>query len=89
METKTLKHIAIVEATGKAELLRKINDAVDTYGLELVHYSIENAIEMGKSEEIWTAELFFTGPMVFDYNLSGADKIMNEFRPNTTQSQSR
>jgi hypothetical protein len=25
------------------------------------------------------AELFFTGPMVFDYDLSGGDKIMSEW----------
>ncbi len=48
---KQLKHIAIVEATGKAELLRRINDAVDEYGLELIHYSIEQQINTDRPLE--------------------------------------
>ena len=87
METKTLKHIAIVEAPGKAELLRKINEAVDAYGLELVHYSIEQGVNTEDPfEEIWTAELFFSGPMVFDYELSGVDSVMSNWTSKETKS---
>ena len=89
METKQLKHIAVVEAESKAKLIKAINDAIDKNNLDLIHYNIEEAIEMGSSEEIWTAELFFTGPNVFGYDISGVDKIMNEFKPNTTQSRNR
>ena len=80
MDTKQLKHIAIVEAQSRAELIKVINDAVDAYNLDLIHYSIEQGINTNKPfEEIWMAELFFTGPMVFDYDLSGGDKIMSEW----------
>ncbi|MBQ0111704.1 MAG: hypothetical protein KBT03_01100 [Bacteroidales bacterium] len=43
-EKKNLKHIAIVEAKSKAELIKIVNDAVDEYGLNVVHYSIEQTI---------------------------------------------
>ena len=44
--SKKLKHIAIVEAPTKAELIKVINDAVDAYELDLIHYSIEQEIDI-------------------------------------------
>ena len=77
METKNLKHIAVVEARTKSELLRKINDEIDSNGLELINYRIEEEVDMNDQfEKVWAAELFFKGPMVFDYDLSGEDAIM-------------
>ncbi len=46
METKNLKHIAVVEAETKSELLKKVNDAIDAYGIEVIHYSIEEQIDL-------------------------------------------
>ena len=82
-EKKNLKHIAIVEAKSKAELIKKVNDAVDEYGLNVIHYSIEQGIDTKNSfEELWTIELFFEGDMIFTYNLSGEDKLMSNFSNN-------
>ena len=50
-EKKNLKHIAIVEAKSKAELIKKVNDAVDKYGLNVIHYSIEQGIDTKNSFE--------------------------------------
>ena len=84
MENTKLKHIAVVEAESKAELFRKINEAIDTNGLDLIHYSIEQGINTKNNwEEIWMAEIFFTGPMVFDYNLSGGDKLLSNWTEET------
>lgn len=81
-EKKNLKHIAIVEAKSKAELIKKVNDAVDEYGLNVIHYSIEQSIDSKSYEDLWTIELFFEGDMIFTYNLSGEDKIINNFSNN-------
>ena len=79
-EKKNLKHIAIVEAKSKAELIKKVNDAVDEYGLNVVHYSIEQTINTKNNfEDLWSMEIFFEGDMVFDYNLSGEDAIMSNW----------
>ena len=81
-EKKNLKHIAIVEAKSKAELIKKVNDAVDKYGLNVIHYSIEQSIDSKSYEDLWTIELFFEGDMIFTYNLSGEDKLMSNFSNN-------
>ena len=81
-EKKNLKHIAIVEAKSKAELIKKVNDAVDEYGLNVIHYSIEQSIDSKNYEDLWTMELFFEGDMIFTYNLSGEDKLMSNFSNN-------
>lgn len=87
-EKKSLKHIAIIEAKSKAELIKRVNDAVDKYGLNVIHYSIEQCINKEDAfEELWCIELFFEGEMVFDYNLSGEDKLINNFS-NNNQSKS-
>ena len=81
-EKKNLKHIAIVEAKSKAELIKKVNDAVDEYGLNVIHYSIEQSIDSKSYEDLWSMELFFEGDMIFTYNLSGEDKLMSNFSNN-------
>ena len=81
-EKKNLKHIAIVEAKSKAELIKKVNDAVDKYGLNIIHYSIEQSIDSKSYEDLWTIELFFEGEMIFTYDLSGEDKLMSNFSNN-------
>ena len=81
-EKKNLKHIAIVEAKSKSELIKKVNDAVDKYGLNIIHYSIEQSIDSKSYEDLWTIELFFEGDMIFSYDLSGEDKIINNFSNN-------
>ena len=81
-EKKNLKHIAIVEAKSKAELIKKVNDAVDKYGLNVIHYSIEQSIDSKSYEDLWSMELFFEGEMIFSYDLSGEDKIINNFSNN-------
>lgn len=81
-EKKNLKHIAIVEAKSKSELIKKVNDAVDKYGLNIIHYSIEQSINSKSYEDLWTMELFFEGDMIFTYNLSGEDKLMSNFSNN-------
>lgn len=82
MEEKKLKHIAIIEAKSKSELIKKVNDAVDEYGLNVIHYSIEQDINTKDFEELWSIELFFEGDMIFTYNLSGGDKLMSNFSNN-------
>ena len=81
-EKKNLKHIAIVEAKSKAELIKKVNDAVDKYGLNIIHYSIEQSIDSKSYEDLWSMELFFEGEMIFSYDLSGEDKLMSNFSNN-------
>lgn len=81
-EKKNLKHIAIVEAKSKAELIKKVNDAVDKYGLNIIHYSIEQGIDSKSYEDLWSMELFFEGEMIFTYDLSGEDKLMSNFSNN-------
>ena len=81
-EKKNLKHIAIVEAKSKSELIKKVNDAVDKYGLNIIHYSIEQSIDSKSYEDLWSMELFFEGEMIFTYNLSGEDKLMSNFSNN-------
>ena len=81
-EKKNLKHIAIVEAKSKAELIKKVNDAVDKYGLNVIHYSTEQSIDSKSYEDLWSMELFFEGDMIFSYDLSGEDKIINNFSNN-------
>lgn len=81
-EKKNLKHIAIVEAKSKAELIKKVNDAVDEYGLNVIHYSIEQSIDSKSYEDLWSMELFFEGDMIFTYDLSGEDKLMSNFSNN-------
>ena len=81
-EKKNLKHIAIVEAKSKAELIKKVNDAVDKYGLNIIHYSIEQSIDSKSYEDLWSMELFFEGDMIFSYDLSGEDKLMSNFSNN-------
>ena len=51
-EKKNLKHIAIVEAKSKTELIKKVNDAVDEYGLNVIHYSIEQSIDSKSYETL-------------------------------------
>ena len=81
---KQLKHIAIVEAPNKAELIKEINEAIDANGLDLIHYSIEQGVNTkDQFEEIWMAELFFIGPMVFGYDLSGGDKLLSNWTDET------
>ncbi len=46
MESKNAKHIAVIEAETKSELLRKVNDAIDAYGIDVIHYSIEEQIDL-------------------------------------------
>ena len=84
-EKKNLKHIAIVEAKSKAELIKKVNDAVDKYGLNVIHYSIEQSIDSKSYEDLWSMELFFEGEMIFSYDLSGEDKIINNFSNNNQE----
>ena len=81
-EKKNLKHIAIVEAKSKAELIKKVNDAVDEYGLNVIHYSIEQSIDSKSYEDLWSMEIFFEGDMIFTYDLSGEDKLMSNFSNN-------
>ena len=81
-EKKNLKHIAIVEAKSKSELIKKVNDAVDKYGLNIIHYSIEQSIDSKSYEDLWSMEIFFEGEMIFSYDLSGEDKIINNFSNN-------
>ena len=81
-EKKNLKHIAIVEAKSKTELIKKVNDAVDKYGLNIIHYSIEQSIDSKSYEDLWSMEIFFEGDMIFTYNLSGEDKLMSNFSNN-------
>ena len=81
-EKKNLKHIAIVEAKSKSELIKKVNDAVDKYGLNIIHYSIEQSIDSKSYEDLWSMEIFFEGDMIFTYNLSGEDKLMSNFSNN-------
>ena len=88
MESKNAKHIAVIEAETKSELLRKVNDAIDAYGIDVIHYSIEEQIDL-YDNSIWSMEIFFQGPMIFGYELSGEDMIMNEFRPATNKSRGR
>ena len=81
-EKKNLKHIAIVEAKSKSELIKKVNDAVDKYGLNIIHYSIEQSIDSKSYETLWSMEIFFEGDMIFTYDLSGEDKLMSNFSNN-------
>ena len=81
-EKKNLKHIAIVEAKSKSELIKKVNDAVDKYGLNIIHYSTEQSIDKNSFDELWSIELFFEGDMIFSYDLSGEDKLMSNFSNN-------
>ena len=46
MESKSAKDIAVIEAETKSELLRKVNDAIDAYGIDVIHYSIEEQIDL-------------------------------------------
>lgn len=87
METK-LKHVAILQAETKRELLMKLNSAVDEYQIEIIHYDIERTIDIvdGFPTELYQMELFFSGPMIFSYDFNGVERIVSKFK---TGSQSR
>ena len=83
MMSNDLKHIAVVQADSEAALIKKINDAVDEYGLSLIHYEISSGInKKDPFKNVWTAELFFQGPMVFDYSFDEDEDFFQNI-PNT------
>ena len=73
---KTLRHIAIIQDEEEAEVLRKINDAIDEYELKVINYIKETVRLDGDPDPKWRIEIFFEGPNVFSYNFKGSHSAL-------------
>ncbi len=98
MDTKNLKHIAVIEMEDKASLIKTVNDAIDEYGLHVIHYNLYESVIVDEVNEYGTTvaehngfcmEIFYEGPVVFSYDFSGKDRKLNEFVSNGSKSISR
>ena len=68
-----LRHIAIIQDENEADVLRKLNDAVDEHGIKIIDYSKDRITKEDSMDKVWRIEIFYEGPgNIFDYDFKGS-----------------